>query len=190
MLTSGQSRNAGESEPILDPQRLTLTQLPGDALRTAFREALMRGDQLSNQERDVLTLFVEATSNVEQLLSTYFMLFSAGRPADQKTYLYLAWMLWAFLRSRSANRVPLDGSIYPKLPSIGGDVVTFNYTNFFPPALVKQVKFFHGRLDRYLRVDDRQVVTDDQALRRATDTSTIATFLGTLRMDVRVLRIT
>jgi hypothetical protein len=29
---SGQSRDAGESEPILDPQRLTLTQLPGDAL--------------------------------------------------------------------------------------------------------------------------------------------------------------
>ena len=182
---SGQSRDAGESEPILDPQRLTLTQLPGDALRTAFREALMRGDQLSDQERDVLTLFVEATSNVEQLLSTYFMLFSAGRPADQKTYLYLAWMLWAFLRSRSANRVPLDDSIYPKLPSIGGDVVTFNYTNFFPPALVKQVRFFHGRLDRYLHVDNRQVVTDDPALRQATDVPTIATFLGTLRMDVR-----
>jgi hypothetical protein len=182
---SGQSWDAGESEPILDPQRLTLTQLPGDALRTAFREALMRGDQLSDRERDVLTLFVEATSNVEQLLSTYFMLFSAGKPADQKTYLYLAWMLWAFLRSRSTNRMPLDNSIYPKLPSIGGDIVTFNYTNFFPSTLVKQVKFFHGRLDRYLRVDDRQVITDDPALLHATDVSSITSFLGTLRMDVR-----
>jgi hypothetical protein len=181
---SGQDWDAGESEPILDPQRLTLTQLPADALRTAFREALMRGDQLSDREREVLTLFVEATSNVEQLLSTYFMLFSAGKPADQKTYLYLVWMLWAFLRIRSVNRMLLDNSIYPALPSIGGDIITFNYTNFFPPTLTKRVKFFHGRLDRYLRVDDRQVITDNPSLVHATDIPSIATFLGTLRMDV------
>ena len=182
---SGQAWDAGESEPILDPQRLTLTQLPGDALRTAFREALMRGDQLSDREREVLTLFVEATSNVEQLLSTYFMLFSAGKPADQKTYLYLVWMLWAFLRARSANRMPLDKSIYPALPSMGGDIITFNYTNFFPSTMTRQVKFFHGRLDRYLRVDDRQVISGDPTLVRATDVASIATFLGDRRMDIR-----
>lgn len=181
---SGQNWNVGESEPILDPQRLTLTQLPGDVLRTAFREALMRGDQLNDREREVLTLFVEATSNVEQLLSTYFTLFTAGKPADQKTYLYLVWMLWAFLRSRSINRIPVENSIYSALPSIGGDIITFNYTNFFPSNLAKRVKFFHGQLDRYLRVDDRQVIADDPALLKAINISSIVSFLGGLRMDV------
>lgn len=181
---TGQDLDAGDTEPILDPQRITLTQVHSDALRTTFRQAMIHGHQLSDRERGVLALFVEATSNIEQLLSTYFTLFSAGRPADQKTYLYLVWMLWAFLRIRSAKPSDLAQSIYQELPSIGGDVVTFNYTNFFSPVMVERAKFFHGRLDQYLRIDDRQVISDDPALLKATDVASIASFLETLRMDV------
>jgi hypothetical protein len=46
-------------------------------------------------------------------MSLYFMKYSLGRPAGQKTFLYIIWMLWAFLRQRS----------YSSLLTLGGHVI-------------------------------------------------------------------
>lgn len=182
------AREAGpvaDAELLVDPKRLTLSHMLGSALRNTFSRALVEGANFTPEERQVLQLFVEATSNFEELLSHYFTLYCTGRPPDQKTYLYLAWMLWAFLRARSSSRVQIERSLYARLPSLATDVITFNYTNFFDATTAKRTRFFHGRLDRYLRVDDRTVVTDSPALRAAIDVEHITEFVGTLRLDIR-----
>ena len=142
----------GETEPMLDPGRITLSDAPNQTLRKGLQEALRNEAALTSAERGALEELIDATSNIEQLLALYFVRFLAGSPADQRTYLYLVWMLWAFLRSRSATAKGQETSLYPRLASLADAVITFNYTPFISqvtPA-VGQVTFFHGRLDQYL----------------------------------------
>lgn len=182
---AGGTEQIGEAEPLLDPSKLSLSHLPGSVLRGAFGGALTRGGEFTEKERDVLELFIVATSNIEQLLSHYFVRYAAGSVADQKTYLYLVWMLWAFLRVRSAGRPMREDSLYAELPRLGGQVITFNYTNFFYDTMARNVKHFHGRLDRYVRVDDHVVVTDDAGLRAATTVEGVVAFIAGLRLDIK-----
>ena len=181
---TGEPGEVGDGEPVLDPERISLSAMTGHALRRAFQRALMSYDHLSAEEREALEFFIEATSNIEELMSLYFMKYWLGRPADQKTFLYIVWMLWAFLRVRSVNRPRIDASIYARLPTLGGDVVTFNYTNFFDDVTGKRAKFFHGRLDEYLRLETRELVRDDSRMRSARTVVSIADFVGALRLDV------
>ncbi len=181
---AGETGQLGSIEPLLDPQKLSLSHVAGSALRQGFQQVLRRGLDLTEEERDALELFVVATSNVEQLLSLYFARYQDGSAADRKNYLYLAWIFWAFLRVRSSGLGPRESSIYRRLPGIGADVITFNYTNFFESSMLSRVKFFHGRLDRYLRLDTRDLVTDDPRLRAAVDVDRVVAFIDALRLDV------
>lgn len=178
----GVAGDVGDVEPIINPNSLTLTPVPGSALRGAFHKALVDGSRFDEKEREVFSLFVEATSNLEELMSHYFTLATIGKSSDQRTYLYLVWMLWVFLLTHSSNRPILDRSIYAKIQSIGVDVVTFNYTDFFPDAVRRRVLFFHGSLNRYLRLDDRAVVKDE-ALRRMVDLAGFEKILEARRLD-------
>ena len=176
----------GDAEPILDPHKLSLSDIPAAALRQAFQQALLHGPDLTPREREVLELFILSTSNIEQLLSTYFTLYCAGRPADQKTYLYLAWMVWAYLRLGSASKTHPGSSLYLRLPSLAADIITFNYTDFFIGGTGKHAKYFHGSLSGYLRADDRTTVSDSPRLRAATSIEGIVSFIDGLRLDVRL----
>lgn len=176
--------DVGEAEPLLDPSKVTLTEPAATALRRSFQRVLIGGPDLTKRERELLGLFVESTSNMEELLSNYFMLYNLGDRPAQRNYLYVAWMLWSFLWLRSRRRSPLPNSIYAKLALLGGEVITFNYTNFFDLQTTKRVLYFHGSLDGYLRADDRRFVTDDPKQRKALDVDGVVTFLNSLRLDV------
>jgi len=181
---AGEVGDVGEAEPLFDPGKLSLTPMPNQALRHTFQQALIRGADLTDAERDAMEFFVVATSNIEQLLSLYFMKFWIGTAADRKTFLHLVWMLWAYLRVKSVKMTKRTRSIYARLPALGGDTITFNYTAFFTSVMVPRVKFFHGRLDEYLRADDRQLMRNDPALAAATDVEGVAEFITSLRLDV------
>lgn len=181
---AGEREEVGDAEPIIDPTKITLSQLPAAGLRAAFHQALVRSQEYTPQERELLEQFILSVSNIEELLSTYFTLFMLGRASsEQKTYLYLAWILWAFLWMKSVGHTAPERSIYSRLPRLGGAVITFNYTNFFSGGGGKPV-FFHGRLDRYLRVDDRATVADDPNLRGAPSSDRLVTLFEGLRLDV------
>jgi hypothetical protein len=93
-------------------------------------------------------------------------------------------MLWSFLWLRPRCKSSRPNSIYAKLALLGGDVITFNYTDFFDPQTAKRVVYFHGSLAGYLRADDRQLVTGDQRQPRAVDVEGVVAFLHSLRLDV------
>ena len=88
-------------------------------------------------------------------------------------------------RSKSTGRTQIDRSLYSKLARLGGDVITFNYTNFFDDVTSKRVLHFHGSLDDYLRLDTRQVVRSDGIFRAAVTIEAIAQAMATLRLDVQ-----
>lgn len=182
---AGEIGQIGSAEPLLDPQKLSLSYVAGNALRRGFQQVFQRVPSLSAEERDTLELFVVATSNIEQLLSLYFTRYQDGTAADKKNYLYLAWMLWAFLRIRSSGLAPQERSIYFHLPHISADVISFNYTNLFEREMLGRVLFFHGRLDEYLRLDTREVIREDAQLRAATDIDRVGAFVDALRLDVK-----
>lgn len=175
--------DVGDTEPILDPRTMTLSPVPSGALRGVFQRALADLDRFDDKEREVFSLFIEATSNIEELLSHCFTLSAVGKSSDRRTYLYLVWVLWAYLRYKSSGRVTVDESIYAKIPAIGADVVTFNYTNFFLATEPNRTHYFHGRLDRYLRLDDRETVLDDR-LRRITSLNDLTHYIEERRLDV------
>jgi hypothetical protein len=180
---AGERAEVGDAEPIIDPTKITLSQLPAAGLRAAFHQALIRSQEYTPQERELLEQFILSVSNIEELLSTYFTLFMLGRASsEQKTYLYLAWILWAFLWLKSVGHTAPERSIYPRLPRLGGAIITFNYTNFFVGTT--RPMFFHGRLDRYLRVDDRMIVGNDPRLRGAPSSDRLVSFFDGLRLDV------
>jgi len=182
---AGERAEVGEAEPIIDPTKITLSQLPAAGLRAAFHQALIRSQEYTPKERELLEQFILSVSNIEELLSTHFTLFTLARASsEQKTFLYLAWILWAFLWLKSVGHPAPERSIYSRLPRLGGAVVTFNYTDFFVSTTGAGPTFFHGRLDRYLRVDDRRTVGDDPKLRGAPSSERLVSFFEGLRLDV------
>ena len=93
----GDTVDADGVEPLLDPRRLTLSATPSRALRIVFQRALIHGADFTDKEREALEFFIVATSDIESLLALFFLRFLNGTQADRKNYLYLVWMLWAFL---------------------------------------------------------------------------------------------
>jgi hypothetical protein len=179
---AGSSTDMGDMDYILDPSGLTLTELPATALRTSFHRALMELDTFDSSERSALELFIASMSNIEQMLSEFFTLFLTGRSGDQKNYLYIIWMLWAFMQSKSHGRLTKDDSIYAKLPTLTHRIITLNYTNFFLPPTRRRVQYFHGRLDDVLHLDTRVVSTANLSSAAPNE---LAAFVSTLRLDVK-----
>jgi hypothetical protein len=172
----------GEVEPLIEPGSIFLNDRPRAAIRATFLKALVDGPRFSADERAALELFLTSVSNIEQVLSDFFTLFCTGVAAKQKTYLYVVWVLWAFLRSKSSGLVPREQSIYSALPALTGGVITFNYTNFFWGVTSKSVLHFHGHLDQVLRIDDRRTF-EPTGLGTASPDE-LAKFVRGMRLDV------
>jgi hypothetical protein len=177
----------GEVLSLVETGKIPLTDAPRLVLRNALREAQTSGAEFTEAEREALDDLLVATSNIEQLLADFFTQFLTGRRADQCRYLYLAWMLWAFLRHKVTTSSSLDLSLYPRLSDLTNRVITFNYTQFVSQAIPasSQVTFFHGRMDQLLHLDNREVVQMPQHLFATTDESSVVKFIQTLNLDVR-----
>jgi hypothetical protein len=168
---------------VLEPRVATLGANLNTVLRRAFQRAQLESDKFTEEERGVFQLFIEATSGIEDLLSDQFAKFLSGKPSEQKSYLYLAWMLWTFLQLKSAGRMTKAGTLYERLPTLAGSVITFNYTDFFDPQTARSVLYFHGKLASFLSCDDRQTHASSQ-LRSLREPEEILKFLDGVRMDV------
>ncbi len=105
---AGQSDDTGASDNVLDPQRIVLTPTVRTAVRTSFESVLLKAcSTLTDGERTFIEDVVAAASNIENLLSSHFTRFAEGGVlADKRTYLYLSWILWAYLRLSEAHAKP------------------------------------------------------------------------------------
>jgi hypothetical protein len=182
---AGESGYADVSESVLDPRRLILTSLVRSAIRRSFEDALLRSGTLSADERRFIEEIVVATSNIENLLASHFIRFAeAGEFAERRSYLYLAWIFWSLLMLRSLKAGWPTPCFYEAVRTLRPIVVTFNYTNFMGGPLEGRLFHFHGRLDQYLRVDDREMVANDGEFRALRDDKSIEAFIKSRRLNV------
>ena len=91
---------------------------------------------LTADEQETLTAMALAMMNAEELLGALFSGFYTKKQADQKKYLFVGWLFWAYLRVKMeeilANGMDAPYGYLEELPA-NDHVITLNYTmNFFP----------------------------------------------------------
>ena len=91
----------------------------------------------------------------ENLLLKHFIGFYNDSTPDVKKYLYISWTLWAFLvwKERQVFETQETVPFYSTITK-ADKVITFNYTSFASRSF-SNVKYFHGNLQKYIRLDNR-----------------------------------
>jgi hypothetical protein len=112
--------------------------------------------------------------DIENLLVETFLGFYNRNTSDIKKYLYISWMLWAYLkfkentvlsRLKTKNMIPFYSSIPESIR-----VISFNYTTFLSKVRDKNnYLYFHGSLDKYLEMDHRDVLPIEEELSTVED---------------------
>lgn len=95
--------------------------------------------------------------DIEQLMARYFYGFFTDRMGQMKTYLYIAWVLWAYL-VHEEQRLELAINQPPIYKQLEGkeelQVVTFNYTTLAAQASPSAL-YFNGNLIDYVDIENK-----------------------------------
>lgn len=183
---SGESANMADYT-ILRTRGMALSPAPRNAIVRIFRD-IQSADGLNEDEVKSLDSLVEAMTNFEELLAEKFAGFYSGNPKDISTYLYISWLLWAYLRWKTTEAQGgsgKDGNFYDvisPLPS-NANVITFNYTDLGNLPQERTIRF-HGDCRSYIRSDSGQLILDDDAVAEANDLESIRAFIENLDIDI------
>lgn len=189
---SGEPHHPSGGDFIFNPRGVQLTLVVRQAFIKTFQGLSQEGG-LADDEREVLTELALSMMNVEELLGELFSGFYSGRKAQQKQYLYVAWLFWAYLRVRMERVLANERR---EIYSYTGDFpenhhfITLNYTvKFFPETIRSRVRFFHGNCLSYIRLDTRDLIDDDERMLGAASPEVIAGFIESLDMDLEAGRV-
>lgn len=176
--------NATGGDLIFETRGINFIPIVRQAFRKIFQQA-MQAEEITSQEKDVLVEVALWMMNVEDLLGSLFSGFYTNHLPSQKKYIYLSWLLWAYLRVQM-NQIDIrkiDNWPYSYLNN--HLVVSLNYTaDFFDENIRKNVKFFHGNCSSYIRLDTREFFEHDDRILQANSPDKIADFLKELEMDI------
>lgn len=123
---------------------------------------------LHDSSNPVLRHVYKNLLDIEQLMAQYFYGFFTGKQLHIKTYLYISWMLWAYLvhceqqlaadpehEEKNANNV------YSQLRGKSGlQVVTFNYSTY-AAQVCPDALYFNGTLTDYVDIENKNDLTVD-----------------------------
>ena len=148
-----------DSDSILDIHKLSLSDTFKEILKITLRLGL------EGKSHAVAEALGAEMLNIELLLIEKFLGFYNNKSADIKSYIYISWVLWAYLvfkqkevlealsKKRNA-KMPFYGKLPTSLRAI-----TLNYTSFLENQLGKEnVIYFHGGLAEYVRMDTRNLL--------------------------------
>lgn len=186
-VVAGEQFQSSGGDYIINPKGLQLTPVVRQAFRKVFQN-IIQSNEVSADERDTLKELIQSMMNFEELLSDLFTGFFTGDKGDQKKYLYIAWLIWAYLRLRmqegtKGGKLWLYGELegIPQLDNI----ITFNYTSMFVPGpLRNRTSYFHGDCLSYLRWDTQELIGDDEKILGTASADAIAEFIKGLEIDV------
>ncbi len=114
---------------------------------------------INDSENPVLRHVYKNILDIEQLLVQYFYGFYTGQSGYIKNYMYIAWIMWAFLVNEEKRITQhyqeedqyLSLPVYSQLSDKKWDVVSFNYTSF-AQQFVPNSFYFHGSVSHYVDV--------------------------------------
>lgn len=153
-------------EAIIDFSRLSYT----GTFKTIITEILQRS--IHEHDNPILRHVYRNILDIRQLLSRYFYGFYEGRDNNIRDYMYISWMLWAYLVSeeqRIAARAA--AGVTDAMPGVYSclqdkqhmQLVTFCYTTF-ASRCAHDALYFHGQLTDYVDVENKNDIHLDDIL--------------------------
>ena len=145
-----------DSDSILDIHKLSLS----DTFKAVLKRTLKMG--LHSDRHEVAAALGADMLNIENLLVEKFLGFYNEDLQSIKNYLYIAWVLWAFLVAKQKAVIAAHAS--GNLPFYGAipkncHAITLNYTSFLEQRLGRdRVIYFHGGLSEYVSMATRELV--------------------------------
>lgn len=150
-----------KDDAIIDFSRINYTEtfksIIVDILQKSMYEA----------ENPILRHVYKNILDIEQLLSNYFYGFYTGQISYVRDYLYISWILWAYLvneeqqRAQQENEQPDKPNLYAQLKDFGNQqedttcqLLTFNYTSYASQSSATAL-YFHGSLTEYVDVENK-----------------------------------
>ena len=156
---------AVHDDSIIDFSRISYT----DTFKHIITEILKRS--IREADNPVLRHVSRNMLDIEQLLSQYFYGFFTGQTGYVKNYMYIAWVLWAFLVHVEQQVLPVAPApdlfppshedlpgLYAQLSGKDCQLLTFNYTSFARRSSPSAIHF-HGTLSEYVDVENKNDLT-------------------------------
>ena len=150
-----------KDETIIDFAHINYTE--------TFKSILVEILQKSMYEADnpILRHVYKNILDIEQLLSQYFYGFYTGHISYVRDYLYISWILWAYLvneeqqLAQSAETEAAKPNLYAQLKDFGShledatcQLLTFNYTSYARQSSDTAL-YFHGCMTEYVDVENK-----------------------------------
>jgi hypothetical protein len=170
-----------DSDSILDIHKLSLS----DTFKTVLKRTLRMG--LQSDRNEVAAALGADMLNIENLLVEKFLGFYNEDLPNIKNYLYIAWVLWAYLvhkqqivmKAFPAGNLPFYGTIPPECHAI-----TLNYTSFLERKLGhERVIYFHGGLAEYVSMGTRELVRIDEDMEKLEPNSFLESLRSNFQLD-------
>jgi len=148
-----------DSDSILDIHKLSLS----DTFKAVLKRTLRLG--LETEHHEVAEALGADMLNIENLLVEKFLGFYNEKVPEIKNYLYIAWVLWAYLVTKQqavfAAHADKPLPFYDGIPK-DCHAITLNYTSFLEHRLGRdRVIYFHGGLAEYVSMATRELVPLD-----------------------------
>lgn len=146
------------SDSIVDIHKMSLSDTFKAVLKATLRLSLKGENQQIAQALGAEML------NIENLLIEKFLGFYNNRQTDIKNYIYISWMMWAFLvyaEKKVFSNLTYSLPFYSNIPC-DWQAITLNYTSFIERHLgTDNVIYFHGGLSQYVNMTDRTYMDID-----------------------------
>lgn len=141
-------------ETIIDFSHVNYTKTFEDIVKYILQTSL------HDTENPILRHVYTNLLDIGQLLAQHFYGFFTNKPSEIKTYLYIAWTLWAYL-VHEEQTVVSDTGIEDSLPIYGQlngkeqvQIITFNYTTLAANASPSTI-YFNGNLTDYVDIENK-----------------------------------
>ena len=152
-----------KDDSIIDLSHLNYT----DTFKNIIVEILQKSIHESNNP--ILRHIYKNMLDIEQLLAGYFYGFYTGQNSYIRDYLYISWILWAYLVSEEQRKAQekkeedVSSSIYAQLAGKDCQLITFNYTSYASQASPTAL-YFHGSLKEYVDVENKNDFLHDDLM--------------------------
>lgn len=149
-------------ETIIDFSHVNYTKTFEDIVKYILQTSL------HDTENPILRHVYSNLLDIGQLLARYFYGFFTNRQSLVKTYLYIAWTLWAYLvHEEQAVAAGSQSDFVPVYGLLSGrvqvQVVTFNHTTLAAAASPSSI-YFNGDLTHYVDVENKNDLQVDDLL--------------------------
>lgn len=146
--------NDPTEETIIDFSRVNYTKTFEGIIKYILQTSL------HDTENPILRHVYTNLLDIGQLLAQHFYGFFTNKQSEIKTYLYIAWTLWAYIVHEEQMVEACNESIAP-LPVYGQlrgkervQVITFNYTTLAATASPTAI-YFNGNLTDYVDIENK-----------------------------------